>query len=316
MPARTRDRVALVVAVLAFVAGALAMLGDANGQYGPYDIRLAGEKLLPIGLALVAVGVMWPLTDRGPLRNLSITLAVATATPILLEPARMTTTQPATLVVWTLGAAASLILAFGISRELPAPQGRTLLSMAGILAVTAMAVGLVTVSGSPQGLGAGASGLLLLGAITALPGVGGAVLRYRTPDPAAARENVPDAIELTIAGLTPAIAWLTAAGSGGALSPLLPLGVWLVAAAIGTRFAIRPLVRSAARAAVQRDMTVAILEAERSRIAADIHDEALQDLTLLGWRLDTSGDFGQCGAGSPRRRAIARDMRRSAATDP
>ena len=85
MPARLRDRVALVVAVLAFVTGAFAMLGGAVDLYGPSNIRLAGEKLLPIGLALVAVGVLWPLTDRGPLRNLSIPLAVATAAPILLS---------------------------------------------------------------------------------------------------------------------------------------------------------------------------------------------------------------------------------------
>ena len=288
------------------------MLSGLAGPYGGSDIRLAGEKLLPIGLGLLALGFAWPLTDRGLLRDLSIPLAAATAAPILLEPARMTAAQPATFAIWTLGAAAALILATGISAALPAAQARAFLGASAVLAVTAASVGVVTVSGSPQGLGAGATGLLILGGITAVPGIGGAIIRYRTPNPEGDRASIPEAIELAIAGLTPAIAWLTVAGSGGALSPLVPLAIWLAAAAVGSRFAVRPLVRSATRATVQRDVAVAILEAERTRIAADLHDEALQDLTLLSWRLDTSGDAANAELArhvGERLRAICGDLR-------
>ena len=312
MPTRPRDRAALVIAILAAAVGALAMLYGHSTQYRPEDVSLAGQKLLPIGIGLVALGVAWPLADHGRLRDLAIPFAVATAVPILLEPARMTSAQPATLVVWTLGAAAAMILALGLAEALPAAQARTFVGASAVLAVVAGSIGVVAGSGSPQGLGAGATGLLILGGITAVPGIGGAILRYRTPGPEGHRTGVPDAIDLAIAGLTPAIAWLTVAGSGGALTPLVPLAIWLVIAAVGSRFAVRPLVRSATRATVQRDVAVAALEAERTRIAADLHDEALQDLTLLGWRLDTTGDVESAALArhvGERLRAICGDLR-------
>jgi signal transduction histidine kinase len=54
------------------------------------------------------------------------------------------------------------------------------------------------------------------------------------------------------------------------------------------------------------------MEAERSRIAADIHDDALQELTMLGWRLDASGDkqsAAQAREVADRLRAILGDLR-------
>jgi signal transduction histidine kinase len=317
LPAHPRDRAALAVGALAATVGALAMLNDHSVQYRPVEISLAGQKLLPIGIGLIALGIAWPVSGLSRLRELAVPLAVATAVPILLEPARMTATQPATLAIWALGAVAAMILAVGISQAVPAREARALLGISGILAVVAAAIGIVTSMGSSQGLGAGAqglgagaTGLLILGGITAVPGLGAAFSRYRAPE--SDRARVPDAIELAIAGLTPAVAWLTVAGSGGALGRLVPLAIWLAAAAVVRRFAVRPLVQSATRATVQRDMTVAVLEAERTRIAADLHDEALQDLTLLSWRLDTGGDIKNAELArhvGERLRAIVGDLR-------
>jgi signal transduction histidine kinase len=58
-------------------------------------------------------------------------------------------------------------------------------------------------------------------------------------------------------------------------------------------------------ATTQRDLVVAAMEAERSRIAADIHDDALQELTLLAWQLDSSGQ----GEGARAAREIAERLR-------
>ncbi len=310
MPARPRDRAALAVAVLAAAVGLLAMLFG-HSLYGQAEIRLAGQKLLPIGIGLVALGVAWPFANHGRLRELAIPLAVATAAPILLEPARMTAAQPATLTIWTLGAAAAMILAVGLAQALPAAPARAFLGASAILAVVAVSIGL-TAAGQAQGLGAGAGPAIILGGITLVPGIGGAILRYRTPSPEGDRTSVPESIELAIAGLTPAVGWLSAAGSGGALTSLVPLAIWLVIVAVGSRFAVRPLVRSATRATVARDLAVAALEAERTRIAADLHDEALQDLTLLGWRLDATGDVESAALArhvGERLRAICGDLR-------
>ena len=60
------------------------------------------------------------------------------------------------------------------------------------------------------------------------------------------------------------------------------LVIWAVIVAAVARLAIRPLEELTRRATVQRDLTVTLAEAERVRLAADLHDGPLQDLTLTG----------------------------------
>ena len=63
---------------------------------------------------------------------------------------------------------------------------------------------------------------------------------------------------------------------------------------------------------LQRDLVVAATEAERARLAADIHDDALQELTLLVRRLEASGDTEGAEIGrtvADRLRAICGDLR-------
>ena len=86
---------------------------------------------------------------------------------------------------------------------------------------------------------------------------------------------------------------------------------WLLVFVAG-RFTVRPLARLATRAALQRDLVVAATEAERARVAADIHDDALQELTLLVHRLDAAGDTEGADIArtvSDRLRAICGDLR-------
>ena len=137
-------------------------------------------------------------------------------------------------------------------------------------------------------------------------------------DPAAAAAPAPGAevtasgrvlrsAELAIAGFTPAAALLTAPSG----SPWLFLG-WVGAIAAAGRFTFRPLARLAEPAQLQRDLVVAATEAERARVAADIHDDALQELTLLVRRLDAAGDAEGADIArtvSDRLRAICGDLR-------
>ena len=88
--------------------------------------------------------------------------------------------------------------------------------------------------------------------------------------------------------------------------------LWIAAIAVTGKFTVRPLVRLASRAQLQRDLVVAATEAERARVAADIHDDALQELTLLVRRLEVAGDTegAELARGvSDRLRAICGDLR-------
>ena len=113
--------------------------------------------------------------------------------------------------------------------------------------------------------------------------------------------------ELALAGATPAFALFSDR------SPFIwPLVIWLVAIWVAGRFTVRPLARLATRATLQRDLVVAATEAERARLAADIHDDALQELTLLVRRLEASGDEEGAEIGrtvADRLRAICGDLR-------
>jgi signal transduction histidine kinase len=64
----------------------------------------------------------------------------------------------------------------------------------------------------------------------------------------------------------------------------------LGAAAFLVRFGVVPLMRVAATAVKQRDLVAEGAEAERRRMAADLHDGPLQSLTLLAYRLEAAGD--------------------------
>ena len=113
--------------------------------------------------------------------------------------------------------------------------------------------------------------------------------------------------ELAVAGATP----LFALGSDRA-PYFWPLLGWLLAVFVAGRFTVRPLARLATRATLQRDLVVAATEAERARLAADIHDDALQELTLLVRRLEASGDTEGAEIGrtvADRLRAICGDLR-------
>lgn len=92
----------------------------------------------------------------------------------------------------------------------------------------------------------------------------------------------------------------------------LLLAAWLVAIVVWRRFTLAPLLRLAQRTQLQRDLAVAAAETERARLAADLHDDALQQLTLLVRTLD---EAGQADAATTARevadklRAIVGDLR-------
>jgi signal transduction histidine kinase len=69
----------------------------------------------------------------------------------------------------------------------------------------------------------------------------------------------------------------------------VPLVAWVIAIVVWRRYALAPLMGLARRTQLQRDLAVAAAETERARLAADLHDDALQQLTMLVRTLDESG---------------------------
>ena len=91
-----------------------------------------------------------------------------------------------------------------------------------------------------------------------------------------------------------------------------PLVVWFVVVGITRVVAVLPVAREAAREASDRSLVADEGESERARIAADIHDDVIQDLSMLVHRLDRAGEDEAAAtlrAAIDRLRAICADLR-------
>jgi len=145
---------------------------------------------------------------------------------------------------------------------------------------------------------------LLLGFIALVPGLGTAMT---SSDPAGG--SPANRLDLVAMGLTPGAAMTVLPGS--AANFILLVG-WLIVVIAWRRLTIAPLLGLAQRTQRQRDLAVAAVEAERARLAADIHDDALQELSALVRRLDSAGDAEGADLArsvAERLRAITSDLR-------
>jgi signal transduction histidine kinase len=280
-----------------------------------YDDGLDGIRMaLPtyaFGLALLVLVGWWLSTGRAgdTVRPLATTLAVATSMPFLLKPLDASWIQAllvlgAVLLVGSLGPLALALLA-----RIDDERDRRFAGFAAFgCAMGALVLGVVSASSVP-GYGEDLTLWVLLAAITLIPGLGAAGPMRRRGDPSTptASGRLLASTEYAVIGATPAFAL----ASDGAPFPF-PLMIWFVLILLAGRFTIRPLARLATRAVLQRDLIVAATEAERARVAADIHDDALQELTLLVHRLDAAGDTEGAEIArtvSDRLRAICGDLR-------
>jgi signal transduction histidine kinase len=292
--------------------GTLISIGD-NGRSSVRDSLWA----VIVAFLLFVGSAYWLGTGRaGPqLRSLAYPLGLAMAAPIALIPLGLTWSPALVALVGILGPLASVPLAWLLIERIDAPAERRLAAFgaAGFLAI-GIAFGVTRIWTSPWEIDRFAY-WIVPGGIAALPGllaagplVPGATWHSTAPGgEATASGRLLRSTELAVVGATPAMAFATT------LPPyLLPIALWLAAIAIAGRFTVRPLARLATRAQLQRDLVVAATEAERARVAADIHDDALQELTLLVRRLDASGDNegAEIARGvSDRLRAICGDLR-------
>jgi signal transduction histidine kinase len=269
-----------------------------------------------IGIAVLLAAAWWLQTGRfgGALRDLAIPLAVATATPFLVLPMVATGAFWPATAAWTLDIAAMLPLALGLAERIgERDERRIVFAGIGVFVIAAAAVVLGTGLGDGSDGSRGTIRWILVGAIPLLPGLAAAGpvdlerFRGRVAGGVPALGGLLGSTELAIAGATPLCAL-----ASDRTPFVVPLLVWLGGIWVAARFTIRPLARAASRATLQRDLVVAAAEAERARLAADIHDDALQELTLLVRRLEASGDTEGAELGrtvADKLRAICGDLR-------
>ncbi len=279
---------------------------------GTDDIRMTLPSFV-LGIGLLALLSWWLASGRAGerVRELAAPLAVATAMPFLLRPLEASWSEPLLMLGALLLVAGMVPLGLALLERVPDPADRRLAAVASAgCVIAAVAIGVVATT-IPPWYGEGLTRWALIAAIPALPGLAAAAPIDRraggdgSPTPASRR--LLESTEYAVVGFTPAVAL----ASDTPPFPFL-LAFWFVVILLAGRFTVRPLARIATRATLQRDLVVAATEAERARVAADIHDDALQELTLLVHRLDAAGDAEGADMArtvSDRLRAICGDLR-------
>ena len=278
--------------------------GDRSGDLAP----------IGLGLAILGLGWWWLSSGRGGagLRRYALTLPVATAMPILVLPLDRLPTAVALVLESALVAAAMLPLAFDLAASVPSRWRRwALFGLAtGLAGAAAIAGFLVPLDIQSQSYSHSLFRAILVAAIP----LGAGFVAAR---PTNWLENEPDGPaggvfahpELLVVSLTPAVAAISLVPASQYFP--WPIVSWL-AVIVVARQLLRPMTKLATRATHQRDLVVAATEAERARIAADVHDDALQDLTMLVRRLDAAGDAANAQSAreiAERLRAIVGDLR-------
>ena len=315
---------------LSVVDGAFLAAAGAQGQS---EARISGQNywyqggvgrgLEPIvfGLAILLLGWWWLGTDRGgaALRPYAITLPVATAMPLLVLPMDRYPVLAASILASVLVAAAMVPMALDLVDSLEDRVTRRFVIAAVLaLALVTAALGYLVPMRYVIGALGGTYGFAILraalaGCIVFLPGIIAArPVSWRSTEVASAAQprRFVESTELALVAMTPGVACLSLLPTFG--YELWPIVVWLAAILVARVFTLRPLARLATRATHQRDLVVAATESERARIATDIHDYALQDLTMLVRRLDAAGDTANAEAArevAERLRVICGDLR-------
>jgi signal transduction histidine kinase len=312
-----------VSAELQFRADAASSGADSYQTYAQmyWYVRLDRmQDLGPIGLGLLIfiLGWWWLGSGRaGPaLRPYAVTLPLATAMPILILPVTQLPAFNATVAASILLAAGMVPLAFDFAAGLGDRRSRWL-GYGVVLAFAAadVVVGLSVPMRYQQGGTAVYSVLWawLAGSIAFVPGLAIAKpIDWRMPDLAAGsprQTRLLASTELMLPAITPGISCISLLFTSSYV--VWPILLWL-SAIEARRLTLRPVMGLLGRTTRQRDLVVAATDAERARIAADIHDYALQDLTMLVRRLDAAGDVENAAATrevAERLRVICGDLR-------
>jgi signal transduction histidine kinase len=310
------------------VATAIPLLVLPIDRYLSEPAVVAGALLVPLGMIPLALDFLGRVDGRRRRRvvaALTVALAVASVAAGLLIPTR---TSPLTYDLFVsydllekarLGLMAGCLIAVPVLLLLPlrisflTTRQRLIAVPLALLAFlvlnTVRIPDYVTVYDMRLWRAA------LAGAVAFLPGLLAARPFHRLPSaltvgPGQKSRALVESADIALGSMAPGIAAISLVYPTSVL--ITPILVWIAVLLLATRFTLRPLARLVTSAQLQRDLIVAATEAERMRIAADIHDDALQDLTMLVRRLDAAGDTANAEAArdiAERLRAICGDLR-------
>jgi signal transduction histidine kinase len=279
----TRDRLTYgLIGISIFLSVAMTVVGPVGDP-----VVSAWPLVLGVGLAaLVGFGVR-----RGFLgpdwTDAAVPLAAAVGVPVMVGGG-LSFEYGSTVFAVVPTALAALSVAHVLAVRHPDEQWRNRL-----LAASASVVALIAFLALVGGLEALA--VVLVAVVALIPGM------IAFADDAGEPRALTSRLETLAVAVTPGIGALVLFPSIG----LVLLGAWLVAVVVWRQFTLNPLVGMAQRTQLQRDLAVAAAETERARLAADLHDDALQQITMLVRTLDESGQ----AAAADEAREIATKLR-------
>jgi signal transduction histidine kinase len=262
--------------VVAFlIAGAAVLVSASGSDTFPLLMGLGAAVLAGYALRGGFLGPAWT--------SFAVPVGVAVGVPIMFAGY-----ESARSMAILMPTAAALVVAHALAWRHPEPGWRNRhFAAAAVLALFAVFQG---------GQDWGRSALALSSLVPLIPGIS---LAFGTRAPGDG--TMTGRLETLAVALTPGVAMAAMVTGSGAL---LLLG-WFVALVVWRRFTLAPLVGFVQRTQQQLDLAVAAAEQERARLAADLHDDALQELTGLVRRLDEAGD----AAGAEMARGIATRLR-------
>lgn len=265
--AANRDRLTYALIGLAMF---LSLVTPVVGPVGDFFVVGAWPLVIGVGLAaLVGFGIR-----RGFLgadwADAAVPLAAAVGVPVML--AGSLSSEYGRMPIAVLPTAlAALSVAHLLALRHPDDGWRKTLFAASSALVGFIAI-LAVVSSE-------ALATVLIGLVAVIPGM------IAFADDAGEPRVLTSRLETLAVALTPGVGATMLFPSVG----LILLGAWLVAIVVWRQFTLTPLLGMAQRTQLQRDVAVAAAETERARLAADLHDDALQQLTMLVRTLDESG---------------------------
>ena len=290
------------------------VVGDYVGTVSlPDRSQVDQGSVTAIGWALLVVAAAVALGRRRPSERWRtggiVAVAVAVATPLLLATTWQLGGAPGAAAVWLVGLLSVLPLTAVLVGEMGPTVRRPAIALVVAASGIAAAIGLVALATGTALLPSG-SAWPLIPAIPALAG-GLTVASMARSRGRVDADRLPE-ITIGVMAISPFIAWLSVRMSVGVGIQPWPIILWVAVVGTVAWFLVRPLVRRAERTRIERDAMVSALERERARIAADIHDDVLQEMSMLGRRLDAAEDHesaGQVRDLADRLRAICYDLR-------